>query len=363
VAETPMQERTEEATPRKRQEARDEGRIPRSQELTTAVMLLGVALVLNTAGPLLGSAVLATFRFGILASGAGVLDGQAAVALVQGMGWKVVAALVSFLLTISAVTLSITVVQARGVLTMKPLQPKWERINPLSNGKRMLGVQPWAELVKSLLKLTIVGLAIYLSLQAAWGEAMGLAQQAPFALLGIVRRYAVRLLMTAGLAYLVLAVMDYLYQIWQHEKNLKMTKQEVKQEHKQSEGDPLIKARLRSMGRSLARRQMMQEVPRADVVITNPTHIAVAIKYDPSKADAPVVLAMGQRKVAQRIKAIAAENGVPTVENRPLARALLAGARVGRQIPVELYIAVAEILAFVIRRRSAGGSWKGSASA
>jgi flagellar biosynthesis protein FlhB len=125
----------------------------------------------------------------------------------------------------------------------------------------------------------------------------------------------------------------------------------------------MIKARLRSMGRALARSQMMREVPNADVVITNPTHIAVAIKYDPSRADAPVVLAMGQRKVAQRIKALAAESGVPMVENRPLARALLAGARVGRPIPVELYIAVAEILAFVIRRRSTRGSWMGSASA
>src|SRR5690606_28270898 len=114
-----------------------------------------------------------------------------------------------------------------------------------------------------------------------------------FALPMLIRRYTVRLLMTAGLAYLALAIADYLYQLWQHEKNLRMTKEEVKQEHKQNEGDPLIKARLRAMGRALARRQMFQEVPNADVVVTNPTHIAVALKYDPERADAPVVLAMG----------------------------------------------------------------------
>jgi flagellar biosynthetic protein FlhB len=200
-------------------------------------------------------------------------------------------------------------------------------------------------------KLLIVGVAVYISMKPAVNQTLVLSQQAPFAMLGMIRHFAVRLLMTAGLTYLVMALADYAYQIWQHNKNLRMTKQEVKMEAKQNEGDPLIKQRLRSMGRALARSQMMREVPNADVVITNPTHIAIALKYDPAKADAPVVLAMGQRKVAERIKAIAAESGVPMVENRPLARALLASSRVGIPIPAELYIAVAEVLAFVIRRR------------
>ena len=139
-----------------------------------------------------------------------------------------------------------------------------------------------------------------------------------------------------------------------------MTKQEVKQEAKQNEGDPLVKARMRSMGRALARKQMMKEVPNADVVVTNPTHIAVALKYDPTTGEAPVVLAMGQRKVAERIKAIAAEAGVPMVENRPLARAMLASCRVGIPIPAELYIAVAEVLAFVIRQRGGRQRYAGS---
>lgn len=354
MSDSSMQEKTEEATPRKREEAHRDGKIPRSQELNTAVLLLGGALIINGAGPALGANMLTAFRHGLVSIGTTTLEGPAAVGLVQATGWNVLAGLSVVLLSFAGVALAVTTVQARGVLSMKPIQPKWERINPLPNAKRMLGAQPWMELAKSLMKLTIVGLAVYGSMRLGWDESIALAQQAPFALLGVVRRYAVRILMTAGLAYIVLALFDYAFQLWQHQKNLRMTKQEVKQEHKQSEGDPLIKARMRSMGRSLARQQMMREVPIADVVVTNPTHIAVALKYDPARADAPIVVAMGRRKIAERIKAIAAEAGVPMVENRPLARALLSGSRVGVPIPAELYVAVAEVLAFVLRQRGAG---------
>ncbi len=362
MSDSSMQEKTEEATPRKREEAHRDGQVPRSQELTTAALLLGGALIINAMGPKLGASVLTAFQHGLVSIGTATLDGPTAIALVQTTGWKALAGLSAFLTSMSGVALAVSAVQARGVLSTKPMQPKWERINPLPNAKRMLGAQPWMELAKSLMKLTIVGLAVYVSLRNGWDEAISLAQQAPFALLGVVRRYAVRILMTAGLAYIVLALADYAFQVWQHQKNLRMTKQEVKQEHKQSEGDPLIKARMRSMGRSLARQQMMREVPIADVVVTNPTHIAVALRYDPARADAPVVVAMGQRKVAERIKALAAESGVPMVENRPLARALLASSRVGVPIPTELYIAVAEVLAFVIRERGAGAPRRAGAA-
>lgn len=347
-----MADRTEEATPKKREDARNEGNIPRSTELNTAFLLLGSAIVINAAGPTLGTAVLNSFHHGMVMISASSLDNPTLVNIIQVTGWKVLAGLSVFVCSLAAVALAISGVQARGVVTGKPLEPKWERINPLPNARKMLGVQPWSELVKSILKLVLVGLAVYASISAAWDQSILLSQQAPMAMLALVRRYSVKILMTAGFAYLVLAALDYGYQIWQHGKNLRMTKEEVKQEHKQNEGDPLVKARMRSMGRALARKQMMGEVPNADVVITNPTHIAVALRYDPAKAEAPVVLAMGQRKVAERIKAIAAESGVPMIENRPLARALLGSSRVGVPIPAELYVAVAEVLAFVIRRRN-----------
>jgi flagellar biosynthesis protein FlhB len=364
MSEASMQERTEEATPKRREDAREKGQIPRSVELNAAMMLLGSALVINALGPALGGTLLSTFQYGIIVAGSGPLDGESAVGLVRGMGWKVLAALTTFVCAMGGVTLAISAAQARGVLATKALEPQWDRMNPLTNLQRMLGAQPWIDLVKSLAKLGIVAFAVHASLKSAWSDAMMLSLTSPFGMLDLVRRYSVKLLMTAGLAYLALAVLDYLYQMWQHDKSLRMTKEEVKLEHKQNEGDPLIKARMRAMGRAMARRQMFQDVPKADVVITNPTHIAVALKYDPQKSDAPVVLAMGQRKIAQRIKALAAESGVPMIENRPLARALLGSARVGESIPAELYVAVAEVLAFVIRERRAGRTtWSGSAHA
>ena len=165
-----------------------------------------------------------------------------------------------------------------------------------------------------------------------------------------------RLFVTAGLAYLFVAAADYAFQFWQHLRSMRMTKDEVRRELKMQDGDPLLKSRQRSIARSRARRQMFADVPKADVVIVNPTHIAIALRYDPLAAPAPIVLAMGQRLIAERIKALAHEHGVPVIENKPLARALLAAARVGMMIPAELYIAVAEVLAFVIRQRAQRGA-------
>jgi flagellar biosynthesis protein FlhB len=354
-------DRTEEATPRKRDEARNEGRVPRSQELSTAVLFLAAAGIMHTAGPALASGVASTVTYGMMTAASSTLDNQGAVAFVRLLGWKLLAAMSTFLITTSGAALAISAVQARGILTLKPLEPKWERLNPIPNAKRILGMQSVMELFKSLFKLAVIGLMVYFALQNAWSDSLALSQQSPRQLVEVLLGYAVRLLMTVGAAYLVLALADYMYQLWQHEKELRMSKQEVKQEHRESEGDPMMKARRMAMGRSLARRQMFQEVPTADVVITNPTHIAVALRYDPERADAPIVVAMGQRKVAERIKRIARESGVPTMENKPLARALLASAKVGMMIPSDLYVAVAEILAFVFGSRRQGRRESGAA--
>ena len=358
------QEKTEAATPKRREDARTEGRIPRSQELTTAVMLLGSALVLNAAAPALSARLIEIFGIGLGTAAAAPLDATGATALVRGLGLRTMQALILVVGSMAAIAVATGAMQARGVLTTKPLGPNWGRLNPLQNGKRMIGVTPWAELVKSLTKLLIVSLAVYWSLRAAWPDMLALAQQSPFGLVAVTRQYAVRLLATAGFSYLALALLDYLYQLWDYERGLKMSREDIKQEVKQSEGDQMMKARVRSFGRQLARRQMFRDVPTADVVLVNPTHIAIALKYDPSVAPAPLVVAMGERKVAERIKKLAFEHGVPVIENRPLARALIAAAHVGTMIPPELYAAVAEVLAFVIRQRTAlGMRWAGSATA
>ncbi|HLV26678.1 MAG TPA: flagellar biosynthesis protein FlhB [Gemmatimonadales bacterium] len=355
------QEKTESATPRKREEAYREGKVPRSQELGTAALLLTAALSVQVLSPVLGGAVRDNFGAGLYFAGAGVRDVNGALGMFAGVMQTMLGALLVVLAATAACGLVVGAAQGRGVIATKALEPSFKKMNPLANARRMVGVQPWAELVKSLLKLIVIGLAVYFSLGAAWEDVLALSQESPMAMLQVVKRYAARMLFTAGLAYLALAVADYLYQLWSFERSIRMTKQEVKQEHKQNEGDPMVKARLRSFGRQLLRRKMFRDVPSADVVIANPTHIAVALRYDPTQAPAPTVIAIGERKVAERIKKIAFENDIPVIENRPLARALLASAQVGSMIPAELYAAVAEVLAFVFRQRAmAPRKWKGA---
>ena len=357
------QEKTEAATPKRREEALKDGQVPRSQEVTTAALLLGSALALQAVVPSLGRAMMEVFGTSLAGVGA-ELDGASAAQLVQSIGWKVLASLSILLAVMAGIALAIGFAQSRGIMNDKAFEPKFGKLNPLTNAKRIFGPQSVAELAKALLKVGIIGIAVYGSLRAAWPDVLALAQQSPVGLLMVVQRYGVKLLMTAGLSYLALAGLDYVWQLWQFEKSIRMTKEEQKQEHKQSEGDPMVKARMRSVGRQLARRQMFKDVPKADVVLVNPVHIAVALRYDPSIAPAPFVVALGRRKVAERIKSIAYDAGVPVIENRPLARALIASAKLGQLVPAELYAAVAEVLAFVIRQRAmAGTRWKGEAVA
>jgi len=350
-------DKTEEATPKKRQEAQDEGRIPKSPELSVAVLLLGIALVLTSIVPHVASRLFAIMGEGLASAGDTSFSAESAIKTLQALGWRTLSAILLVASAMAGISLVINAVQARGVFSLKPITPQFKRISPASNIKRLVGMQAVVELLKSLFKLVIVGFAIHAALgREAINAIVVTTQQSPIALLQVVTHYSVKLIMTAGLAYLALALADYLWQYWQFSKEMRMSKAEIKQEFKNSEGDPLLKQRMRSIGRAMARKQMLKDVPSADVVIVNPTHRAIALKYDPSKAPAPIVLAMGQRKVAERIKKLALENGVPIVENRPLAIALIKHARVGMVIPVELYLAVAEVLAFVIRQRHERGA-------
>ena len=353
-------ERTEEATPRKRDEARTEGRIPRSAELTIAASLLGSAVVLSTLAPVAGRGLFTIMGHSLSSLGSISLDVSSATALIRETAVRAFAATAGLIVAMVMATFVVATLQARGVVSLKPIMPEFSRINPVENAKNLLGMRQIVELLKSLGKLAIVGIAVYSSIKAALPDAITLSQQTQIGFLFVVKRYTVRMLASAGGAYLVLAAGDYIWQWWRHEKSLRMTKEEVKLEMKQNDGDPQIKQRRRAIARSYARRQMMKDVPNADVVIVNPTHIAIAIKYDPKVAPAPIVLAIGQRKIAERIKAIAAEAGVPMVENKPLARALLKTAKVGTLIPYELYMAVAEVLAFVLRTRGSRNARAGS---
>jgi flagellar biosynthetic protein FlhB len=349
-------ERTEEATPKRRDEAREEGRIPKSQELTIAGSLLGSALAISALTPMMGRSLLNVLGEGLSQIGTLRVDRESAPLIIRDTLMKAGTATLALLLALAAATLAIAALQARGVFSIKALEPKFNRINPAENIKNMVGMRTVVELIKSIAKVAIIGFAVWGSVKTAIPESLTLSQTSQLGFMYLVKRYAIRMLASAGGAYLALAAADYIYQWFQHEKSMKMTKEEVKQEMKQNDGDPHIKQRRRSIARQYARKQMMKDVPKADVVIVNPTHIAIAIKYDPEVAPAPYILAIGMNKVAERIKEIAAENGVPMVENRPVARALLKTARVGTMIPYEMYLAVAEVLAFVIRTRGKLGA-------
>jgi len=363
MAEESGAERTEDATPKRREDAHNDGRIPKSQELTVAVSLLGSAIVISALTPVAGRGMFAIMGHGLASIGSIQLDSGSATSLLRETAYRGFMAMAGLVIAMTAGTFIMAALQARGVISLKPITPQFSRINPAENAKNMVGMRPIVELLKSLGKLLIVGIAVWVSVRAAMPDALALSQTSQIGFLFVVKRYTVRMFAIAGGAYLALALGDYLYQWWQFEQSIRMTKEEVKQEMKQNDGDPHIKQRRRAIARSYARRQMMKDVPKADVVIVNPTHIAIAIKYDPQLAPAPIVLAIGQRKIAERIKAIAADAGVPIVRNVPLARALLKTAKVGTLIPYELYMAVAEVLAFVVRTRGTRGSWQGSATA
>ncbi len=356
-----FQERTETPTPKRRKEARDKGQVPRSQELTTAVLLLASTLVVVHGTASLADAMRRIFGQAALGANGTSWGVDGTAGWLRDVAWTSLSAITPILLALAGTALAVGGIQARGVLSPEPLKPKWSRLSPTENIKRIWGIQALAQLAKSLLKLGIISAAMYVALAGAQNKLPGLAQQGPYALVRFIRDQAGRVFLIAGLAYLILALADYGYQVWRHEKSLRMSKEEVKRELKETEGDQIMKIRRRTMARSMARRRMLLSVSDADVVVTNPTHIAVALKYDPEVAPAPIVLAMGARKIAQQIKKLATENGIPVVENKPLARALYKTAHVGLPIPIELYVAVAEILAWVIKQRKAmAGGWGGS---
>jgi flagellar biosynthetic protein FlhB len=353
------QERTEKATPRRREKAREEGRIARSPELSAAFVLLGGTAALALAGgEALGSHLRSLVVEVTQLVSTRPLTASAVIGVTQSVATATLMALLPFVIGVLAVVLLVNLVQARGVVSWKPVTPKLSHLSPISGIKRVFGLDAVANLVKATFKIAVLGFITYSVLAHSWPELVSLAETGAPGTLAVLRALAFKLAAVSGVSFLALAAADYGYQAYKLEKSLRMTKQEVVREHRETEGDPLIKSRIRSIALSMARKRMLQDVPQADVVVVNPTHIAVALKYDLTVALAPVVVAMGQRKLAERIKKLALDAQVPVIENRPVARALLATATVGQPIPPALYAVVAEILAFVYRQR-AGASVAG----
>jgi len=365
MADSDAGEKTEEPTGKKLEEAREKGNVAKSPEFVTAAFLLGSLVVFSFAWPPLWRFLLDTMG-GTLAQAADAShNGPGLVAHVQVMSVRMLVAIVSAMAAMSVLAIGVQAMETGGLVTTQPLRPTFERLNPISNLGKYLGPQPYVDLAKSLLKMLIVSYAVYATLADAWPDIQGLAlDRSPMALMLLMQTYGYALLKNTGIMFFVLAIADYGWQRWKKHEDLKMTKQEVKDEGKAQEGNAEVKGRRRSLARERIRRAMFANVKTADVVIVNPVHIAIAIKYDPSVAPAPYIVALGERKIALRIKELAFQHGVPVIENKPLARALIKVAKVGTMIPVEMYLAVAEVLAFVMRQRERfGAGWRGTAAA
>lgn len=354
MAEETGQERTEQPTARRLDQAREEGRVPRSAELSAATAMLAGAVLLGAAGGrALSDFATALFRESARALSAGALNADGAIEVLRGVTRGLVVALLPVVGGVAALVVGVNLAQTRGLLAFKSIEPKLTPLDPLKGLKRMVSPEAWFTLLKSVVKIAVLAVVTALTVRRAWPELVSLAETGPLAIAAVLRHLALQLVMVVGFSFLGLALVDYAFVRWRYRQGLKMTRQEIVYEHRDSEGDPIVKARQRSIAQQQARQRMLQAVPKADVVVVNPTHIAIALKYDPSEAPAPVVVAKGERKLAERIKALAIASRVPVVENRPVARALLATSKVGRMIPPALYAAVAEILAFVYRQRAA----------
>ena len=347
MPEESFQERTEQATPRRREEARNQGQVARSNELSSVAILLAGLLALSGLGAYMYRG-LAEFTVQMLSDGFTIqLDLSNASAYIMDWAGLFAQVCAPLIIVLAVVALLVNFAQVGAIFTAKPLAPKLNRISPLSGVKRLFSGRGLAELAKGLFKIAIITYITYLTIL---GEAenylrfLDMEVGQIFAFSGeLVLKLGYRILM----ALLALSVLDYAFQRWEFEKSLRMSRQEIKEEFKQQEGDPQVRARVRSLQREMSRRRMMDDVPKADVVVTNPTHVAIALRYDPENMAAPQVVAKGQRLMAEKIKEMARQAGVPLVEDKPLARALFKAAQVGDTIPDELFKAVAQVLAFV----------------
>lgn len=353
------EDRTEPATPRRRQEVRRKGQVARTAELGPALVLLATFGALYLWTPFAArelAASTARLWTDALVRFSQVAPGNIPAMLLELM-WEVARWAGPVALVAMMVGLASQIVQVGFLSSADPLKPQWRRIDPISGFRRIFSKRAAVELVKATVKIVLIGGLAYSLVRGSLGEYRDYMRLDPLSASAHTGLLVFRLGMWTGLSLLVLALLDYLYQRWEFEQSIKMTKQELKEELRQSEGDPQVRSRIRQRQRQLASSRMMAKVPTADVVITNPVHLAVALKYDPEQMDAPVVVAKGAGPLAQRIKEVAREHGVAVVENVWLARALYDSAPLGASIPEELYKAVAEVLAFVYRLK--GKSVKG----
>ena len=355
--EGPGGEKTEPATEKKLSDARKEGQVAKSKELGQSFSLLALFLVLKIWSGSMGHNFLNGFRtnYSRMKEMTTLAGGEISIRdfcrLLNGNILSMGLIILPIFAAALVVAFIVDVYQVKWRPTAKPLRPKLSKLNPISGFKRLFSKEKLIDLLKSLLKLVLIGYLAYSTLKGQFAVLFSLFDMELITAVGIIGDIAINLGIKISAFYIVIGFADYGYQKWKFAEDMKMTKQEVKDEWKNAEGDPAVKSKQKQRMMEASRRRMMQAVPSADVVITNPTHFAVAIKYDVSVFDAPFVVAKGEDFLAARIKERAAEAGVEIVENKPLARMLYYNVDLGSPIPPELYQTVAEILAAIYNAR------------
>lgn len=342
------QEKTEQPTGKRRKDARKEGNVFQSKDISTIVMLMGVFMMVRVMMPLIHK-TLREYMQWLLQSISGDMDGLLSSQLLTVTLYSMVKC--AFPLLLAALLLGILShgVQTRFNVSFQSLKPKFSKLNPFTGIKKLFALKNVVELIKNLIKITLLLALLY---NLVKGDVVKIARtidMQPMVAAAHMLDMAYDLVIKVCMAFCAVAFFDYLYQRWEYERDLKMTKEEVKEEYKQTEGNPEIKGRIKKLQRQMAMSRMMQKVPQADVIVRNPTHVAVALKYDPDKDGAPIVLAKGLDELALRIVKVGEENGVFITENKPLARSLYAACEIDREIPAEFYGAVAEILVYIYR--------------
>ncbi|MDY6986666.1 MAG: flagellar biosynthesis protein FlhB [Thermodesulfobacteriota bacterium] len=345
-------DKTEPATPKRREDARKKGQIAHSRELPSALVLLAALGVMFFTGSHMFQDLSRLMRSVFQDVATLSLQEPSLVVFLFQLLYQMLLILMPLMIATVLAGIGANLLQVGFLFTAEPLKPKFSMLSPISGIKRLLSLRALAELVKSLLKISLVGTIAYLMLSNDVDRIPSLMHMDIVDILSFFAKVSFRIGLFTALAMISLAAFDYAFQRWQHEKSLRMTKQEVKDELKQREGDPTVKSRIRSIQLEMARRRMMASVPEADVVVTNPTSLAIALKYDAENMMAPKAVAKGAGFIAERIKEIARSHRVPVIEHKPLARALYKSVEIGGIIPATLYQAVAEILAYVYRLKA-----------
>ena len=341
------EEKTESPTAHRLDKAREEGQIPRSRELTSLLMLVVGLMILWVGGESMARQMAAMLRAGLNFDHSMVNDDKLIIRHIANLISQAIGALVPVFAGLVLVAIAAPMLLGGVVLSGKSLKFDVGKMNPLKGLKRIVAGQAWAELFKGILKAIIVGCVTWFYLRSHWPEMLRLISESPFNALG----HGLNMIAVCGLLILLglipMVGFDVFWQLYSFFKGLRMTRQEIRDEHKEQDGDPHVKVRIRQQMRAASRRRMMADVPKADVIVTNPTHYAVALAYNEKKMSAPKVLAKGAGDIALRIRELGVENRIPILEAPPLARALYRHSEIGQHIPGTLYGAVAEVLAWV----------------